>query len=448
MRDAAAFRAFQWISRWSRWSDERLTRLGRLSVVLLIGATIFATDPSRTSANVLVAILVAVFVAALFGTFRWRPRLRVHRELPPQATVGIPLAYKLRLANDGLAAEANLEIRDRLARRFPTREEFEALRPLVGRRENWFDRRVGFLSWVRTVRLLRGGEIDPTDAVTLPPRSETIIELSFTPLRRGRLEFSSVEFARPDPCGLMYARHERLAAQRLTVIPRIHPMPAFEIPAASGAAPSLRTAAGSASEFHALREFRVGDPRRHIHWRASAKRGVPVVKQFVDGRREALHLMLDAYALPVAFEQLLEVAASVLSAAARYPEDLAFSVVDPAFDPHTNPVQGPMRQYLHQLAHLAPATEDVFAAASGKIILNRGAALIFLTSHWDRARQHYATELSARAGAALTLVIAPPTTDQIQHPGIYYLNPADLAVTLAQVRFSSMPQPFQARAHA
>ncbi|WP_217617293.1 DUF58 domain-containing protein, partial [Cellulomonas sp. GbtcB1] len=37
--------------------------------------------------------------------------------------------------------------------------------------------------------------------------------------------------------------------------------------------------------FHALRDYVVGDDRRPIHWRTTARRGQPTVKQYEDTRR-------------------------------------------------------------------------------------------------------------------------------------------------------------------
>ena len=448
---APAYTAFQRVSRWSRWSDERLTRLGRLSLVLFIGACIFTTDPSRTSANALVAILSAIFLIAFLASVHWRPRLRVHRELPVHASVGIPFAYRLHISNDGTSTEADLEVHDRLVRRFPSHAECAALRPFVIAGDNWFDRRVGFRTWVRIVRLVRGGEIDPLLVPPIPRTGTTTVDLSFVPLRRGSVNFSSVEFARPDPFGLLNALRRISATQSLTVVPRQHPMPQLNIPDLGGQIPVLRQISGAAAgsqEFHALREYRVGDPLRHVHWRVSAKRGIPVVKQFVDGHHRTFTLILDAYALALPFELLIEAAASVITATnQQQARELNLIVVEPAFEPRAMlSAAGSARHLLERLAHLAPSTTDVFPAASARIMLERQAALVFLTTHWDPSREQFASQIAACSSAALTLIVAEPEARDVRLPTVCWLDPADLSSALAQVRFAQSNF-HRARAH-
>ncbi|WKV16759.1 DUF58 domain-containing protein [Janibacter limosus] len=45
--------------------------------------------------------------------------------------------------------------------------------------------------------------------------------------------------------------------------------------------------------FHALREYRPGDDRRHVHWRSSAKHDRPPVRQFRGTRRSHLGIVVD-----------------------------------------------------------------------------------------------------------------------------------------------------------
>jgi uncharacterized protein (DUF58 family) len=45
---------------------------------------------------------------------------------------------------------------------------------------------------------------------------------------------------------------------------------------------ALASNVGQSDEFVALRDYRQGDPLRHIHWRSWARAGKPVVKEFED----------------------------------------------------------------------------------------------------------------------------------------------------------------------
>ncbi|MGH8597002.1 MAG: DUF58 domain-containing protein, partial [Gammaproteobacteria bacterium] len=400
------------MDRLSRWSEDRFTRLGRLLALLLFASIIFATDPSRTQANVAVAVSFAFLAAAALATLRWRARLRVVRELPGVAQVDVPLTYRLHVSNDGQAIASGLEVRDRLALRYPSRAEFATLRALTPAGDNWVDRKIGFLSWMRAVRFISGAVIQPVLLPRLASSARVTLDCTLMPLRRGTLAFSHVEFARPDPFGLLFARRRQPAPQVISVVPRQYPMPGIQLPRLGGQRhdrPHLSGFKAGGQEFHALREFRAGDSVRHIHWRVSAKRGAPIVKQFVDGSHQTLRIVVDAYALAVPFERLLEATASVIAAFGRTPApDLELCVVEPAFDPRAERVHsGSSRQLIERLAHLKPATMDVFDTARHGIVLDH--AVIFLTTRWDRARRAFAEAISARSAAALSLVIAHHT---------------------------------------
>jgi uncharacterized protein (DUF58 family) len=66
------------------------------------------------------------------------------------------------------------------------------------------------------------------------------------------------------------------------------------------AAPEASLArAGAGAEFVGVREYRPGDPRRHVHWRSTARAGRLVVKEFADELQPALTLALDLRASAV-----------------------------------------------------------------------------------------------------------------------------------------------------
>ena len=71
--------------------------------------------------------------------------------------------------------------------------------------------------------------------------------------------------------------------------------------------------------FYALRDYVIGDDRRHVHWRSSARLGKLVIRQFVDTRRSLLGVVLDtdraAYTDEVEFELAVSVAGSICRSA-------------------------------------------------------------------------------------------------------------------------------------
>ena len=78
---------------------------------------------------------------------------------------------------------------------------------------------------------------------------------------------------------------------------------------------SLAASVGESEEFVSLRDYRPGDPVRHIHWPSWAKTGEPIVKEFQDEFFTRHALILDTF-MPVAasavFEEAVSVAASLV----------------------------------------------------------------------------------------------------------------------------------------
>jgi len=79
---------------------------------------------------------------------------------------------------------------------------------------------------------------------------------------------------------------------------------------------ALASNVGQSEEFVSLRDYRRGDPLRHIHWRSWAKAGKPVVKEFEDEFFVRHALVLDTFIddpHSELFEEAVSVAASFAS---------------------------------------------------------------------------------------------------------------------------------------
>ncbi|HEY0185857.1 MAG TPA: DUF58 domain-containing protein [Cellulomonas sp.] len=104
--------------------------------------------------------------------------------------------------------------------------------------------------------------------------------------RRAVLTVGPVRVVRGDPLGLAVRHAATTGAERLYV----HPQLVLLTGADAGL---LRDLEGGATRdpsesdlaFHALRDYVVGDDRRSIHWRTTARRGVLTVRQYEDTRR-------------------------------------------------------------------------------------------------------------------------------------------------------------------
>lgn len=179
-------------------------------------------------------------------------------------------------------------------------------------------------SFLATVHI---GELETLDVPVPSMGSRGKVEVStvINASRRGLIKLGPVAVRRRDPLGLARRDAGFSSPGLLWVHPRVHhiaPLPAGLVLDFEGRA-ALRTHTGSAT-FAALREYTRGDDPRHIHWRTTARTGTLVVKHHVDTTEPAATIALDTRTEvlgPQAFEEAVEVAASIAAASARVGRD-------------------------------------------------------------------------------------------------------------------------------
>jgi uncharacterized protein (DUF58 family) len=201
------------------------------------------------------------------------------------------------------------------------------------------------------------GDIETLDVPvpSIAPRGIVKVGTVIHASRRGLIKLSPVAVRRRDPLGL--ARRDAGFSRPgwLWVHPRVHhiaPLPAGLVLDFEGRA-ALRSHPGSAT-FAALREYTQGDDPRHIHWRTTARTGTLVVKHHVDTTEPATTVALDTRSEvldPQAFEEAVEVAASIIAASVRARRDFTLCTAGSILDAGAH-------DFLDQLAALtqSPAT--------------------------------------------------------------------------------------------
>jgi uncharacterized protein (DUF58 family) len=169
----------------------------------------------------------------------------------------------------------------------------------------------------------------------LAPGERCVATYSLPTGRRGLHHVGPLRSIVEDPFGL--ARRTRTDERELAVIvlPRTWTLDA--LPPAPGDEPehgthSLTSASSVDEEFAALRDYVPGDDVRRIHWRSTARRGTPVVRQFDVPWQRRTTVLLDLRAGPdeLAFERAVSAAASVVQLVARRDELVRLVTTDGA----------------------------------------------------------------------------------------------------------------------
>jgi uncharacterized protein (DUF58 family) len=131
-------------------------------------------------------------------------------------------------------------------------------------------------------------------------------------LPRGVHAIDAVRIASDWPFGI--ATGERILAATGEIV--AYPPPLTEAQRAATNGPmaelAVRRHGVAGAEVASLRAFRTGDALRHVHWRASARRGSPVVRDYEPESNEAVEVVVDRRCAPDALESALAVATTLL----------------------------------------------------------------------------------------------------------------------------------------
>jgi uncharacterized protein (DUF58 family) len=234
------------------WRAALLLALGAPVVVLLRGQ-------AATSAAVGWCVVWLAVVAAdvLFAT---RPTdLTWKRTLPPKLSIGVANPVELRIANP-TAAPVTLRGRETPPASFDGERVFGPL--------------------------------------TIPPHEEADVALSFAPPERGRYLFGDVGVRIAGPLGFAGRAVRVPMAQEAKVYPDIVAVRSYALLARKGALAEMgikrMRLAGEGTEFESLRDYLEGDSFRDIDWKATARRGRPIVRSFEIERSQTLVIAIDA----------------------------------------------------------------------------------------------------------------------------------------------------------
>lgn len=202
-----------------------------------------------------VALLVATTVAAFSAG---RPALAVERRVAPSLPLGEWSEVRLRLISEE-SLDLQLEVFDH----YPTSAELEGL-PV-------------------TLTIPAGGAIE--------------LVYRLRPRRRGDVKFDRVEIWRRSAFDLIRRRFRLGEPERVRVLPNFRPVLVQgligmeERVAQSGI--HLQRRRGEGLEFQELRDYRDGDSQRQIDWKATARRGKLISRQYQDERNQQIVLLLD-----------------------------------------------------------------------------------------------------------------------------------------------------------
>lgn len=414
-----------WVFRVLWWLQHRILRrftpAGWLVASAMAVAGVMSIDPETTVAyQAFPALLFLLMSAVAFGWF-FRVRFGATRVMPRFGTAGNPLSYRIRLKNLDSTSQRDLALLEDLADSAPSFSEWKAVQLADERRVL-----ASFLRYRRRAHPFKQAMVDPVEIPPLRPGEETEVTVQLLPLRRGVLRFRGVTIARPDPLGFFRAEHRQEVPQSLLVLPKRYPLPPLQLPGNmryQHGGVALASSVGQSDEFVSLRDYRRGDPLRHIHWRSWAKAGKPIVKEFEDEYFVRHGLVLDTFTDDPrgdAFEEAVSIAASFACSLEIQESllDLLF-VGNQAYCFTAGRGLAHADQMLEILASVRACTEGGFERLEG-LVLNHVSVIsgcIVVLLDWDTQRQAFIRKLMGVGVPVLVFLLVEPGRAAEVDPG-------------------------------
>lgn len=312
-----------------------------------------------------VSIIGMTFIAvALAGGAFWRPRVEIVGEFPDTAVAG-----------DEMTAHFTVRNQSRLTCR---------------------DFGLGLYLLPRGVRQ----RVEPETA--LAPGETSSVPVTIATRRRGIYALGPLRPYTRFPFNLFRTGGRELPLAPIVVLPRYQPLDDLAIPTGRRYQPggvTLMSQVGDAAEYVGNREYRPGDPLKHIDFHSWARLAQPFVREYHEEYVSRLAVVLDTYVpagerIPSAGHPRLEagisLTAAITDALGRGEHIVDVFAAGP--DVHvyrTGRQTAPFSHMLEVLAGLDAARSDPFDtlahAVTDELATTSGVIFVFL--QWDRKRE-------------------------------------------------------------
>ena len=376
----------------------KLTPFGRILIFLTFFAGIGSITVEIPIYQMFCALFFLPTVVEAIGTLV-RPLLSVRCQAPGRATVGVPIRGVATVENCG---------------------HFTA-----------FDLMIGFFGIDRSIEHLQANRV----VASLQVGNETEIPFELLPSRRGRFSLVPVNVHSTFPFNLMRFGSNEGSLPTLTVLAAYQSLDHFEVPLGNCGRPMhpapLLGAKGESPEYVGNREYVLGEAAVRLDFRAWARLGRPVVREYQDEFSFRSALILDTWqpeTRRLGFhnqaaeqrESQLEAAVSLSSAIAESMQ--AREIVIDLF------VAGP-EIYLFQSSHSGTrldtlqelfATVETASTDAWQVLpeplmesLETISSIVFVLLDWDHRRQELIERIRETGrGVRVLLVRSTPTTDK------------------------------------
>lgn len=316
----------------------------------------------------------------------------------------------------------------------------------------------------REMRVLVREELPAGIALLPSPDRELVLaagashfeQLTVEPRRRGRAEGGVLHLRLRSPWGLVWRQLRRPLPWQATVYPVLAGTSLRSLPAQARRRREAGLRAvrrlGEGRVFESLRDWVPGDDTRTIDWKATAKRGKPMARQYEDERRQQVIIVVDAGRTMTAevngrarLESVIDAALRLAQSAVEHDDDVGLMVFSDRIHNWIAPARG--RRAMRAIL-------DALADVEGKLVEpDYPAAFAWLAQHnRKRALAVVFTDVIDRtASEALVAQVASlrprhlPLTVALRDPALESLATVRPATTAAAFERAAAEELLQAR---
>jgi len=133
--------------------------------------------------------------------------------------------------------------------------------------------------------------------LALKPLASSSVDYRLTPTARGLFAFEGVHVRMHAPWRLWHQRRVLPPAMTVRVYPNFAPLTRFALFSADQASrlvgAHLKRRRGEGTDFHQMREYRLGDSLRQIDWKATSRARKLISREYQDEQNQQLVLLID-----------------------------------------------------------------------------------------------------------------------------------------------------------
>ena len=357
----------------------KMTPAGKLTTAV-IGVASVGTVTVDAPVYQVCCVLLGVLLGAEVCGLLFKPNLAVEADWPQTMTAGEPAAVPVRVTN----------------------------------RSSWRTAYDVMLLMLRRPETVSHGNADAYLA-RLPAGESARIPMLLTARRRGRVRLTEVDAHSTFPFNLIRVPGGRSESRVVTVLPAYTPLTRLDVPVDEAAAAGhlvLSGQAGESTEYLGNRDYAPGEPVKRLDFRAWARLGKPVVREYQDESASRVGVLVDTL-MPAGrhaserLEAVVSLGAAVMDAALF--DQLRVGVLATGTDLDTFPADqrsDVLATLLEKLARALPTRQPVYDAMLPDLLgeLRDVAAVIAVVGDLDPPRLALLRELEA-GGPPLKVVV-------------------------------------------